>query len=306
MSNTSTVSLVVGPTATANDKMAECHASQSYKASVFRKGRLWPCRSQLRIATWNIEGLTEAKLIELTWHMNSMGIDILCIQETHKSESTYEITDDGFLLILSGTAGGEDIETAGVGFLIAPHMRNSVVSFRQESSRLARAKIRVKGGKVSICSVYAPHSGKSLSMRQSFFTALGDFLRKSSRHGALMVLGDFNARLHRRYHNEDHILGPYVFGSPNAEYNCASNRSLLMELCENIGLTIGNTLFDEPAENQITCYNVGKRPSDEPLPTHFGHNNLSWCHAIGRSACARSSVTVGAPLLLIISWYMQR
>ena len=61
-----------------------------------------------------------------------------------------------------------------------------------------------------------------------------------------------------------------MFGSPAAEYDASSNRSLLMELCQNCKLVIGNTLFDEPVERQITCYNVGKRPTDEPSPINFG------------------------------------
>ena len=97
--------------------------------------------------------------------MKILGIDILCIQETHKSGSSYEITDDGFLLILSGAPSEEEVETAGVGFLIAPHIRRSVIGFRQETSRMACTKLRVKGGKIVIWSIYAPHNGKSLATR---------------------------------------------------------------------------------------------------------------------------------------------
>ena len=45
--------------------------------------------------------------------------------------SAYFITDAGVLLIHLGQSQTEDAETAGVGFIIAPSMRRSVVSFCQ-------------------------------------------------------------------------------------------------------------------------------------------------------------------------------
>ena len=81
------------------------------------------------MGTWNVEGLTDAKIVELQLHMQKLGIGILCLQETHRTESTHEVTDDGFLLILSGAAADEPSTTAGVGFLVAPVCRRYVVSF---------------------------------------------------------------------------------------------------------------------------------------------------------------------------------
>ena len=128
----------------------------------------------------------------------------------------------------------------------------------------------VTGGKIIVCSAYAPHSGKSFADRRRFYSNLGTFLASESRHGPALVLGDFNARLHHRFPGEENIMGPHVFGDPGAAYNPASNRSLLAELCVKQTLVIGNTLFDKPPEKQITCYNVGKRACDFPTPDNFG------------------------------------
>ena len=75
----------------------------------FRGGRLKVSNADFRIATWNVEGLTESK--ELQWHMRRHEIDILRTQETHQEHSSLRITDCGFLLVLSGFATSEPVET---------------------------------------------------------------------------------------------------------------------------------------------------------------------------------------------------
>ena len=116
---------------------------------VFRGGRLRVASRNLVVGTWNVEGLTDAKIVELQLYMQKLGIGILCLQETHRTESTHEVTDDGFLLILSGAAADEPSTTAGVGFLVAPVCRRYVVSFCQQSSRMTSLKIRVSGGRAA-------------------------------------------------------------------------------------------------------------------------------------------------------------
>ena len=101
----------------------------------------------------------------------------------------------------------------------------------------------------------------------------------------MYVIGDFNARLHQRFPEEEHIMGLHVFGFPSAQYSLASNRSLLAEICMRHKLVIANTLFDLPADNQITCYNVGKKAMNDPSTEHFGQIDFllapqSWLHQI--------------------------
>ena len=42
--------------------------------NAFRMGRLQCCSSALSIGTWNIEGLSDIKLVELEQHMHDLGI----------------------------------------------------------------------------------------------------------------------------------------------------------------------------------------------------------------------------------------
>eukprot|EP00959_Pyramimonas_sp_CCMP1952_P145021 3036134-Pyramimonas_sp.AAC.1 len=88
---------------------------------------------------------------------------------------------------------------------------------------MASLKFRVKGGKIVICSAYAPHSGKPPEDRQHYFQELTQFIGSLSCHGPVFLCGDLNARLHFQRPGEEAIIGRYVFGNPHAQHNPESN-----------------------------------------------------------------------------------
>ena len=77
--------------------------------------------------------------------MKDERISVLCIQETHLTGSEC-FESAGFTLFLSGAEAilGER-DYAGVGFLVAPWARKSVISFRAISSRVAALRLKVHG-----------------------------------------------------------------------------------------------------------------------------------------------------------------
>ena len=108
-----------------------------------------------KIGTWNIEGYTVSKQIELETIMRRTGIMIMCVQETWVSKSDVFVTESGFLVVLSGGVGDEEgEERAGVGFIVASAFRQSIVGFQQATARMASMKLRISGGKAAIFSAY--------------------------------------------------------------------------------------------------------------------------------------------------------
>ena len=71
---------------------------RSYKAEIFRGGKLHTATGEVTLATWNVEGLTDQKLVELRLHMKETEIGVLCLQETHKPRSDYLVLEDGLPL----------------------------------------------------------------------------------------------------------------------------------------------------------------------------------------------------------------
>ena len=139
-----------------------------------------------------------------------------CLQETHNISFEYYITDAGFLVTLSGD---EDGCFAGIGFIVAPHCRRCVASFCLECCRQVSLKLRIPGGKMVVCSAYAPHSGRPFKEKQRSFQTAADWMSSLSRTGPLLALCDFNARLHKMHARESHLIGPQIFGNKNAYFN---------------------------------------------------------------------------------------
>ena len=109
-------------------------------------------------------------------------------------QSPYHVTDDGFLVVCSGSAVGVK-EFAGVGFVVAPWIRGSVVGFIQNSNRIACLKLRVPQGKIALIYAYAPHGGYPFDIRQSFFSQLSEAFEKTSVNGLKLICGDLNSRI---------------------------------------------------------------------------------------------------------------
>ena len=93
------------------------------------------------------------------------------------------------MIILSGSIG-DGREFAGVGFIVAPWLRRSVVGFKQVDARIATIKLRVRGGRLAIVNGYAPHNGQPHDVRQQFYSHLSEVYSSTGCHGMKMIIGD--------------------------------------------------------------------------------------------------------------------
>ena len=123
--------------------------------------------SGINVATWNVEGITDDKLICLTRSMRFCSIQVLCITETHIEDSFQLRTDDGYLVFYSGT-NIESPSHSGVSFIVAPSTISSIIGCRPISNRICSLKLRVTHGVIGILCAYAPHNGHALLLRQLF------------------------------------------------------------------------------------------------------------------------------------------
>ena len=102
----------------------QSQASQNDVVSMnaIRGGSLHNNRCNFSVVSWNVEGLSESKLVEIRICMQQQGIDALCLQETRRKHSFVQMLDEGYLFINSGH-DSENISFAGCGFLLAPSAR---------------------------------------------------------------------------------------------------------------------------------------------------------------------------------------
>ena len=129
-------------------------------------------------------------------------------------------------------------------------------------NHLASIKLKARGGNITFISAYAPHGGDEAVERASFFDELQSFANRISAHGPKFICGDFNARLHHQVPGEESVVGPYVFGNPNATIDPQANRSLLVEFCFSQNALLANTFVEQPTENRVTYFDLAAQPLD--------------------------------------------
>ena len=235
-----------------------------------------------RIASWNVEGLrgpSQTKISELCIFMRREGINILCMQETHLSGAFY-FEVDGFMVFNSGNNDESERSYAGVGFIVAPWAKSSIVAFKSISDRIASLRVKVTGGMLTILSAYAPHEGDKypFEVRHDFFSLLSKHTRRHNQNTVTMVCGDFNTQMRYVKAGEANVLGPYVFRkSCNQSSHSTSNRSLFLEYCGAHSLLMANSLFDYPDDCLVTYHNLVSHPMDLISSGNFSQLDYVLC-----------------------------
>ena len=82
----------------------------------------------------------------------------------------------------------------------------------QISGRLVIAKCNCQGTILNIICAYAPQAGSSDNIKDSFYKKLKETIESIPTHEVIIVVGDFNARLHHIYDNELENFGKHILG----------------------------------------------------------------------------------------------
>ena len=174
---------------------------------------------KLHIVSWNVEGLRGpegvTKMDQILAHMKRHKIDIVMMQETH-DEMSHHYLKSGFQIYLSGTFGHSH---AGVGFVIAPHVRPFVYNFIACSSRVCSVHIRSQPRAVHLTNFYAPSQMQAVEAdtqrKEDFWAEATDFyLHHFDENVPFFAAGDLNARFYTQGLEVTDRIGPAYFLPP--------------------------------------------------------------------------------------------
>ena len=136
--------------------------------------------------------------------MEKINIDIFTLQETKQGTNSQEDCD-GYTFFFSGSqnsrtqAGhggrGPHTEHHGTGFIVSPKIKAFVNDCTPISDRIIELKIAAKGRNFTILNGYAPHSGRPLVEKQSFWNQIENHRGIQTKSSPVFIVGDFNARL---------------------------------------------------------------------------------------------------------------
>ena len=189
-----------------------------------------PYASTLKIASFNTRSLLKLTMHrQLIDYMRAHNIEALCLQET-KSKHTTQYVVNNYTFMTVNTAPSNQQEHAGVGFVLSPLARNALVRTQPVNSRIASVSLLMAAGELHIINTYVPQNARPEDERRAHFDQLHTHTESLKCKGTLVVVGDFNSRLHGKLFGEADVLGPYMYGKGcQAIGEDADNRFLFLE-----------------------------------------------------------------------------
>ena len=192
------------------------------------------CKQQLLISTLNVNTLRNVnREAELDQCRKAINIEILGIQEhrfIHDDPIEFKKIGSSCLITSSGWRNSAQASQGGVGLLLGPKARKSLLKVRSISSRVLIAEFD-GSPKTSVIVVYSPTNCADEDTVKEFYDTLRNTISDVPAHNFLVVIGDFNAR-----------LGPEQVPFT---YHDSTNRNgnYMTELLAEFGLLATNTQF---------------------------------------------------------------
>ena len=172
-------------------------------------------------------------------------LGVLAISET-KMRGKGEVVFGGVGGRSSGVENGRARE--GVAILLSEEVRRCVTEWKEVSSRLMWVRLKFGREGWVIVSAYGPGSEKDDNERDQFWNELRDCVNSFGDNVNVVVLGDLNAR-----------VGNIVIQGVTAKFGVPGvndRGQLLLDMCIDQELAIGNTYFKKKKKNKYTWARV--------------------------------------------------
>ena len=104
---------------------------------------------------------------------------------------------------------------------------------------------------------YAPKSNKPTEETKFFYDGLEQLIHRLQSIHIIIIMGDFNSRLHSRLENEKAMVGPHVFGrgeefAQQQSQTTIESRDLFTQFCLGNELIVTNAFYQKPYKNDCT------------------------------------------------------
>ena len=209
--------------------------------------------------------------------MKTHKVDILAIQELWDKQSKTEQRRN-YTWYTSGHVKTHDRSTdaTGVGFVIHNKLKYYVKDIEPVCDRMMRLSLH-GAPDLHLISAYAPPANYSAveaeqlqidEEKDNFYSYLQTLYEKCKAHGVTMIMGDFNARIHKRQSTTENSIGPYTFDKrrqrtvPPTE-SVEDNRRRLLAFTTSNQLMVANTWFQKP-EHKLATYRDIATPWGDP------------------------------------------
>ena len=167
----------------------------------------------LHICTNNVRTLKDQeKEEELEQELLNFKWEIVGLAETRRKGVQLEQLPSGHVLY---TRGEEERSIRGVGFLVNKSIKDRVVQYEGESSRVASLTLSVnRRYQLQVIQVYAPTSSHSDEEVEELYEEIARSMEKNKSHFKI-IMGDFNAKVGQQHKSDGTIVGQFGLGERN-------------------------------------------------------------------------------------------
>ena len=203
----------------------------------------------IRVGTLNVGTMT-GKSREVADLMDRRRLGVLCVQETRwKGNKARELY--GCKLLYSGA---NEQGRNGVGIILSKDLIDSLVEVNRRSDRVMSIKLGLGATSVSVICAYAPQSGSTEEVKNSFWEEMDQELRAIPSRERVIIGGDLNGHLGSSRNGIDRVHGGWGVGDRNEE------GERVIDFAVAFDLALVNTFF-EKRQNRLVTYKSGGRES---------------------------------------------
>jgi exonuclease III len=205
------------------------------------RGRLLTPKRITTVGTWNVRTLYATGAVSmLIRELERLRWDVIGVAETHWN-GIEESTVHGYKVISSGKEAGH---SSGVGLILTATAQRALISYNPVSDRIITARFHTATGATTICQVYAPTADAQDVDIDAFYSDLQQEVNRTPRNDALIIMGDFNAKVGRGDEATRTIMGLHGIGERN------ERGDRLLDFCCANNLCITNTRFKQTKANR--------------------------------------------------------
>ena len=153
----------------------------------------------MKVGSWNVRMMLQVgKMAEIANKLLKYDLDITALQEI-RWKGYGRIKKPRYTLLYSGAEKQGEL---GVGFIIKRSLENSIIGFEPINSRLCKVRIKGKFFNITVVNAYTPTENAKEEQKEQFCEDLNRCCDQTPKHDALLILGDFNAKIGRELANQ--------------------------------------------------------------------------------------------------------
>ena len=269
-----------GSTTTATSIDARQGAGRNYTTA----GKKIELCGEVRIATLNVGSMT-GRGREIADMMERRRVNILCVQETKWKGAKAREIGGGYKLFFYGLDGKRN----GVGIILDPNHKQSVIEVERVSDRIIRMRVEVCGTITNIVSAYAPQTGCPKDEKEEFWDSLDDTIRKIKKEERLFIGADLNGHVGKGNDGVEKWVGGHGLGTRNEAGTEIINFAMRGDMA------IVNTFFNKRDSHMITYASGGRNTQIDYILCRQKHvKEVRDCKTVpGESVVSQHRVVVG-------------